>query len=64
MGRDVIVACDFSSKEEVLSFLDKFQGDFIVLLEIIGGIVNVLIVKAQPMHIVFDAVHKFLAFCG
>ena len=26
MGRDVIVACDFSSKEEVLSFLDKFQG--------------------------------------
>ncbi len=26
MGRDVIVACDFSSKEEVFSFLDKFQG--------------------------------------
>ena len=25
MGRDVIVACDFSSKEEVMSFLDKFQ---------------------------------------
>ena len=25
MGRDVIVACDFSSKEEVLAFLDLFQ---------------------------------------
>ena len=24
MGKDVIVACDFSSKEAVLSFLDKF----------------------------------------
>jgi len=24
MGKDVIVACDFSSKEQVLSFLDKF----------------------------------------
>ncbi len=24
MGKDVIVACDFSSKDEVLSFLDKF----------------------------------------
>lgn len=26
MGRDVIIACDFSSKEEVMNFLDKFQG--------------------------------------
>ena len=26
MGRDVIVACDFPSKEEVLNFLDKFKG--------------------------------------
>ena len=26
MGRDVIVACDFPSKEEVLNFLDKFEG--------------------------------------
>lgn len=26
MGRDVIVACDFSSKQEVFAFLDKFQG--------------------------------------
>lgn len=26
MGRDVIVACDFSSKEQVMSFLDKFEG--------------------------------------
>ncbi len=25
MGKDVIVACDFSSKEQVLNFLDKFQ---------------------------------------
>ncbi len=24
MGKDVIVACDFSSKEDVISFLDKF----------------------------------------
>ena len=24
MGKDVIVACDFSSKEAVLRFLDKF----------------------------------------
>ena len=26
MGRDVIIACDFSSKEDVMSFLDKFTG--------------------------------------
>ncbi len=26
MGKDVIVACDFSSKEAVMTFLDKFQG--------------------------------------
>ena len=26
MGKDVIIACDFSSKEDVLSFLDKFTG--------------------------------------
>ena len=25
MGKDVIVACDFSSKQEVMNFLDKFQ---------------------------------------
>ena len=26
MGKDVIVACDFSSKEETMAFLEKFQG--------------------------------------
>ena len=26
MGRDVIVACDFDSKEKTFAFLDKFQG--------------------------------------
>ena len=26
MGKDVIIACDFSSKEQVLEFLDKFEG--------------------------------------
>ena len=26
MGKDVIVACDFSGKDEVLNFLDKFEG--------------------------------------
>ena len=26
MGRDVIIACDFSSKQEVFAFLDRFQG--------------------------------------
>ena len=26
MGKDVIIACDFSSKEEVMNFLDKFKG--------------------------------------
>lgn len=26
MGKDVIVACDFSSAEQVFAFLDKFQG--------------------------------------
>ncbi|MBE6933776.1 MAG: orotidine-5'-phosphate decarboxylase [Ruminococcaceae bacterium] len=26
MGKDVIIACDFSSREATLSFLDKFQG--------------------------------------
>lgn len=27
MGKDVIIACDFSSKEEVMTFLDKFQDE-------------------------------------
>jgi orotidine-5'-phosphate decarboxylase len=27
MGKDVIVACDFSSKEEVMNFLDKFTEE-------------------------------------
>ena len=27
MGRDVIIACDFNSKEEVVSFLSKFQDE-------------------------------------
>ncbi len=26
MGKDVIIACDFASKQEVLAFLDKFEG--------------------------------------
>ena len=26
MGRDVIIACDFPSKEKTLAFLDKFEG--------------------------------------
>ncbi len=26
MGKDVIVACDFASKEQVFTFLDKFKG--------------------------------------
>ena len=26
MGKDVIIACDFASKEECLTFLDKFTG--------------------------------------
>ena len=27
MGQDVIIACDFDSKEKVFSFLDKFEGE-------------------------------------
>ena len=27
MGKDVIVACDFASKEQVLNFLDKGELD-------------------------------------
>lgn len=27
MGKDVIIACDFSGKDEVLAFLDKFQDE-------------------------------------
>ena len=27
MGKDVIVACDFSSKADVMNFLDKFNGE-------------------------------------
>ncbi len=26
MGKDVIIACDFASKEQVLEFLDRFEG--------------------------------------
>ena len=26
MGKDVIIACDFDSKEKTLEFLDKFTG--------------------------------------
>ena len=27
MSKDVIIACDFSSKAELLTFLDKFNGE-------------------------------------
>ena len=27
MGKDVIIACDFASKAEVFSFLDKFKDE-------------------------------------
>ncbi len=27
MGRDVIIACDFASREQTLSFLDKFEAE-------------------------------------
>ncbi|MBR6682184.1 MAG: orotidine-5'-phosphate decarboxylase [Clostridia bacterium] len=27
MGRDVIIACDFSTKQDVLNFLDKFENE-------------------------------------
>ena len=27
MGKDVIIACDFSSKQDVMNFLDKFNGE-------------------------------------
>ena len=27
MGKDVIIACDFDSKEKVFAFLDKFEGE-------------------------------------
>ena len=27
MGKDVIIACDFASKAEVFSFLDKFEDE-------------------------------------
>ena len=27
MGKDVIIACDFDSKEKVFTFLDKFEGE-------------------------------------
>ena len=26
MGKDVIIACDFTDKETALNFLDKFEG--------------------------------------
>jgi len=31
MGKDVIIACDFSSKEDVFTFLDKFTEDSLYL---------------------------------
>ena len=27
MGKDVIIACDFASEEQVFNFLDKFQDE-------------------------------------
>ena len=27
MAKDVIIACDFNSKDEVMNFLDKFQDE-------------------------------------
>ena len=27
MGRDVIIACDFASREQTMNFLDKFQEE-------------------------------------
>ena len=31
MGKDVIIACDFSSKEDTLTFLDNFHGEKLYL---------------------------------
>ncbi len=31
MGKDVIIACDFSNKDEVLKFLSKFNGESLYL---------------------------------
>ena len=36
MGKDVIIACDFDSKEKTIAFLDKFtnQKPFVKILKI------------------------------
>ena len=31
MGKDVIIACDFKSKEETMGFLDKFSNEKLFL---------------------------------
>ena len=45
MGRDVIVACDFSSKQEVFDFLDKFQGK--------KPFVKIIIFKHLPVFVAY-----------
>ena len=31
MGKDVIIACDFSNKDDVMEFLSKFSGESLYL---------------------------------
>ena len=34
MGKDVIIACDFNSKAEVIAFLEKFKDEKLSLIHI------------------------------
>ena len=48
MGKDVIVACDFSSAEKVFEFLDKFEGGRKPFVKI--GTKVLLFGKQTPLH--------------
>ena len=59
MGKDVIIACDFDSKEKTLAFLDQFQGEkpFVKIgmeLYYAEGPANVREIKARGHRIFLD----------
>ena len=61
MGKDVIVACDFSSAEATFAFLDKFTGRKpFVKIGIAHHLLHVLQVSAIGTQVVLDAL--FVAY--
>ena len=53
MGRDVIVACDFSGAEETFRFLDRFTGSVVIAGDV-DSVDTALRAVTQTLHDLMD----------